>query len=114
MRDTPPPVVLAAAGAALLVALLDVADTAILATTGAPTGPVVGTFVRDAVLVVAAVFLLRRARWALWTLVALLALGLLRTFSADEPLEYAGVIVALAGLASALMPETRAWVARPA
>lgn len=107
-RSAPPPVILALMGTAVLVAVLDVMDS-IQNLLGGTAGAVLGTLVRDVLLVVAAVFTLRRAWWARWALLVLFAFGLVRALAADEVLEWVGAASAAVGFVLTLLPASRAW-----
>lgn len=109
----PPPTLVLAAAIAFVIAAFDVVVT-FLAMADGTGGRAFGALLRDGVLVLGGVMMLRRARWALWLTVALFALSLLRVLAADE---LAGFLVnglAVPGLVFALLPASRQWVAPPA
>lgn len=107
-----PPTILVAVALALLIAALDIIDTILALMRPGGTGRVFGTFLRDALFILAGVFLLRRAKWALWTLVVLFALSLVRIVAANDWRDITGVALALGGLVMTLLPASRAWATK--
>lgn len=103
--------VLAAAGIALVVGVGDAVATLLAYFSPEGTGAIFGTLARDVLLVVGAVMLVRRQRWALYVLAVLFALSTLRVLSADEWHQFALALLAVAGLVPLLMPATR-WAAQ--
>lgn len=108
----PPPTIVAASVAAILVGALDAVDV-VLGVLAGGTGAIVGTLVRDALLVLGALVLLRRTRWAIWVLGPILALAFLRALVADDWLEWAGLTCALAAVILLVLPPSRDWIRAP-
>lgn len=109
----PPTPVIVVAGIAAAIAALDIVDTILAMLRPEGTGRVMGTFVRDGLLVLAAGFVVRRATWARWTLVVLFALTLLRAYSSDV-YQQASAALALVGLVTITLAPVRAWFVTPA
>lgn len=107
----PPATVLAAAGIALVVAVGDAAATLLAYFSPEGTGAIFGALARDVLLVVGAVMLLRRQRWAIYVLAILFALATLRVLAADEWHHVALALLAVAGLVPLFLPPTRQWAA---
>lgn len=103
-----PALVLAAVAIAITMGLADAVDTILSALRPEGTGAIGGTLLRDILLIVAAVFLLRRVAWAGWTLIALFAISLLRVLAADEPIEFVNAL-GVVGIALLVLPQSRAW-----
>ena len=97
--ERPPAPILGAALIAIGIAGYDVVVTILALLRPEGTGAVVGTFLRDALLLVAAVMLLRRAAWAGWVLGALFGLSLLRVLAPSDPVSLAVNALALVGIA---------------
>lgn len=96
-----------AAVVAFALAAFDVAVTVAALLRPEGTGAVVGTFVRDALLVLGGVLMLLRPTWKRWVLLlALFALSLFRLFGSD-PLAVAVNALAVVGIVALLLPESR-------
>lgn len=109
---SPPPSIRGAALMAFLIAAYDVVDTILAALRPGGTGRIVGTLVRDALLVLGGVLLLRRVVWSAWLLGALFALSLLRVLVPSGILDAVVNAFALAGIVLLLLPRSYAWLRR--